>query len=199
MTICRNCGHNLPGDARFCSNCGQPQDTPTSHQEQSLAPDSPKSPPPEQKQGLSRTTKAVIVVIILELPPIGWQLFILGSSQSYSTAFPTFLDTCATRLLAEPLSRCREKRRQEDEHHCLDSSGTHRRCFGQVDHAGRRPGRHHRDDPHRDSRRVRRGLLDEPTRFWWGNGVQPMVDLGSNRGRYHTACHLSRRSGGRTT
>src|SRR5215218_6860416 len=41
----------------------------------------------------------------LELPPIGWQLFILGSSQSYSTAFPTFLDTCATRLLAEPLSR----------------------------------------------------------------------------------------------
>src|SRR5215211_5125452 len=40
----------------------------------------------------------------LELPPIGWQLFILGSSQSYSTAFPTFLDTCATRLLAEPLS-----------------------------------------------------------------------------------------------
>src|SRR5215210_5715116 len=40
----------------------------------------------------------------LELPPIGWQLFILGSSQSYSTAFPTFLDTCATRLLAEPLN-----------------------------------------------------------------------------------------------
>src|SRR5215211_3044629 len=43
----------------------------------------------------------------LELPPIGWQLFILGSSQSYSTAFPTFLDTCATRLLAEPLRRYR--------------------------------------------------------------------------------------------
>jgi hypothetical protein len=39
----------------------------------------------------------------LELPPIGWQLFTLGSSQSDSTAFPLFLDTYATRLLAEPL------------------------------------------------------------------------------------------------
>jgi hypothetical protein len=63
ITYCRNCGNDLPDDARFCSNCGQPQDTPTSHQEQSTAPDSPKSPPPKQKQGLSRTTKAVIVVI----------------------------------------------------------------------------------------------------------------------------------------
>src|SRR5215211_8877691 len=41
----------------------------------------------------------------LELPPIGWQLFILGNSKSDSTAFPLFLDTYATRLLAEPLSR----------------------------------------------------------------------------------------------
>jgi|SRR5215216_115598 len=40
----------------------------------------------------------------LELPPIGWQLFILGSSQSDPTPFPSFLDTYATRLLAEPLS-----------------------------------------------------------------------------------------------
>jgi hypothetical protein len=40
----------------------------------------------------------------LELPPIGWQLFILGSSQSDSTAFPSFLAAYATRLLAEPLS-----------------------------------------------------------------------------------------------
>src|SRR5215218_3105053 len=39
----------------------------------------------------------------LELPPIGWQLFILGNSKSDSTAFPLFLDTYATRLLAEPL------------------------------------------------------------------------------------------------
>jgi hypothetical protein len=39
----------------------------------------------------------------LELPPIGWILFILGSSQSDSTAFPSSLDTYATRLLAEPL------------------------------------------------------------------------------------------------
>src|SRR5215218_1203751 len=40
----------------------------------------------------------------LELPPIGWQLFILGNSKSDSTAFPLFLDTYATRLLAEPVS-----------------------------------------------------------------------------------------------
>jgi hypothetical protein len=38
----------------------------------------------------------------LELPPIGWQLFILENSQSDSTAFPSSLDTYATRLLAEP-------------------------------------------------------------------------------------------------
>jgi hypothetical protein len=41
----------------------------------------------------------------LELPPIGWQLFIRGSSQSDSTAFPSFLATYATRLLAEALKR----------------------------------------------------------------------------------------------
>ena len=46
----------------------------------------------------------VALVWALELPPIGWQLFILGSSQSDSTAFPSFLDTYATRLLAEPLN-----------------------------------------------------------------------------------------------
>src|SRR5215216_4517973 len=45
----------------------------------------------------------------LELPPIGWQLFILGNSKSDSTAFPLFLDTYATRLLAEPLSQHRPK------------------------------------------------------------------------------------------
>ncbi len=41
----------------------------------------------------------------LEAPPIGWQLFALGDSQSDSTAFPSFLDTYATRLLAEALRR----------------------------------------------------------------------------------------------
>src|SRR5215218_5354562 len=41
----------------------------------------------------------------LEVPSIGWQLFILESSQSDSTAFPSCLDTYATRLLTEPLSR----------------------------------------------------------------------------------------------
>jgi hypothetical protein len=47
-------------------------------------------------------------LLVLELPPIGWQLFILGSSQSDSTAFPSFLDTYATRLLAEALSPCHD-------------------------------------------------------------------------------------------
>ena len=32
----------------------------------------------------------------LELPSIGWQLFILDSSQSDPIAFPAFLDTYAT-------------------------------------------------------------------------------------------------------
>src|SRR5215204_4853589 len=39
----------------------------------------------------------------LELPPIGWQLSTLEGSQSDSTAYPSFLDIYATRLLAEPL------------------------------------------------------------------------------------------------
>src|SRR5215217_3983667 len=39
----------------------------------------------------------------LELPSIGWQLFILDSSQSDPIALPAFLDTYATRLLTEPL------------------------------------------------------------------------------------------------
>src|SRR5215218_6657292 len=41
----------------------------------------------------------------LELPSIGWQLFILDSSQSDPIALPAFLDTYATRLLTEPLNR----------------------------------------------------------------------------------------------
>jgi CSLREA domain-containing protein len=40
----------------------------------------------------------------LELPSIGWQLFVLGSSQGDSTASSSLLDTYATRLLTEPLS-----------------------------------------------------------------------------------------------
>src|SRR5215212_3691050 len=39
----------------------------------------------------------------LEAAPIGWQLFILGSCQSDSTAFWLPLDTYATRLLAQAL------------------------------------------------------------------------------------------------
>src|SRR5215216_5995327 len=43
--------------------------------------------------------------VFLEVPSIGWQLFILESYQSDSTAFPSCLDTYATRLLTEPLTR----------------------------------------------------------------------------------------------
>jgi parallel beta-helix repeat protein len=50
----------------------------------------------------------------LELPSIGWQLFILGTPQSDSTAFLQFLDTYATRLLTEPL---RDGSWQEHEYH----------------------------------------------------------------------------------
>src|SRR5215203_4632205 len=40
----------------------------------------------------------------LELPSIGWQLFILGSSPRDQTALPSLLATYTTRLLTEPLS-----------------------------------------------------------------------------------------------
>src|SRR5215217_1635412 len=43
----------------------------------------------------------------LVLPSIGWQLFILDSSQSDPIALPAFLDTYATRLLTEPLTKRR--------------------------------------------------------------------------------------------
>jgi hypothetical protein len=43
-------------------------------------------------------------MIDLEAAPIGWQRFILGSSQSDCTAFLLFLVTKATRLLAQALS-----------------------------------------------------------------------------------------------
>jgi hypothetical protein len=41
------------------------------------------------------------VTVGLEAVPIGWQRFILGSSQSDCTAFLLFLVTKATRLLAQ--------------------------------------------------------------------------------------------------
>src|SRR5215210_5583804 len=47
---------------------------------------------------------------VLELPSIGWQLFALVGSQSDSTASFSSLDTYATRLLTEPLSRPPEPR-----------------------------------------------------------------------------------------
>src|SRR5215217_5524725 len=43
----------------------------------------------------------------LEAAPIGWQLFLLGSSQGDSTAFPLCFDTYATRLLAQALTNFR--------------------------------------------------------------------------------------------
>ena len=39
----------------------------------------------------------------LELPSIGWQLFVLGSSRSDCTVLALLLDTYATRLLTERL------------------------------------------------------------------------------------------------
>src|SRR5215207_11639597 len=48
-------------------------------------------------------------VAYLELPSIGWQLFILGSSPRDQTALPSLLATYTTRLLTEPL-RCRSPR-----------------------------------------------------------------------------------------
>ena len=47
---------------------------------------------------------AVSLRFYLELPSIGWQLFILDNSQSDPIALPAFLDTYATRLLTEPLT-----------------------------------------------------------------------------------------------
>jgi hypothetical protein len=44
-------------------------------------------------------------IFVLELPSIGWQRFVLGSSQNHSTAFLSSLDTYATRLLTEPLTQ----------------------------------------------------------------------------------------------
>jgi hypothetical protein len=56
-------------------------------------------PPPNDSDAAERTE-----VEHLELPSIGWQLFILDSSQSDPIALPAFLDTYATRLLTEPLN-----------------------------------------------------------------------------------------------
>src|SRR5215203_3107916 len=53
---------------------------------------------------MSDSPRFVALVSLLELPSIGWQLFILDRSQSDPKALPAFLDTYATRLLTEPLS-----------------------------------------------------------------------------------------------
>ncbi len=57
----------------------------------------------EQRRSLQKLSVRVSQ-LNLELPSIGWQLFVLGSSQSDSTAFSSLLDTYATRLLTEPLN-----------------------------------------------------------------------------------------------
>src|SRR5215207_6103287 len=74
---------------------------------------------------------------LLELPSIGWQLFILDSSQSDSTAFPSCLDTYATRLLTEALSRTSDRlpcsvRRIEAQPDAASSHGTRSRTRGQA-------------------------------------------------------------------
>src|SRR5215218_5710671 len=63
----------------------------------------PRTSVRQAKTGICRQVARRSVRGSLELPPIGWQLFLLGNSKSDSTAFPSFLDTYATRLLAEPL------------------------------------------------------------------------------------------------
>ena len=62
----------------------------------------------ERWRALKRPALA-LALVILELPSIGWQRFILDSSQSDPIAIPAFLDTYATRLLTEPLSRRRPR------------------------------------------------------------------------------------------
>jgi hypothetical protein len=50
--------------------------------------------------GVNDFDPSILEIRNLELPPIGWQYFVLDSSQGGSVAFPSFLDTYATQLLA---------------------------------------------------------------------------------------------------
>src|SRR5215213_7663268 len=52
----------------------------------------------------TRKLAGVCLAVYLELPPIGWQLFILNSAQSDFKVVPSLLDTYSTHLLAEALS-----------------------------------------------------------------------------------------------
>ena len=79
--------------------------------------------PPRPPEHQARRSRVVLTNRELELPSIGWQLFILDSSQSHSTAFPSCLDTYATRLLTEPLSRKRAMNALESPNPATRSNG----------------------------------------------------------------------------
>src|SRR5215203_4693810 len=82
------------------------------------------------------------------------------------------------------------RERLEDGYHFLDHSRAHSRGSGQTDPAGRRPGRVHRDHPHRNGRRpswrLRRGTVGRDR----GHGVQHLVHPRGHRGGDRTACRL---------
>src|SRR5918997_5479364 len=72
--------------------------------------------------------------------------------------------------------------------HSLDPNRPRGWSAGEVDHAGRRPGWHHSDDPHRDRRRLRGRVPSQPD---WSR--RRRIDLDHHRGyhrRVHTARHL---------
>jgi hypothetical protein len=74
------------------------------------------------------------IIVLLELAPIGWQLFILGNSPNEQSAVSLAFDAFATRLLARPLSL-----RFKQEEFC-DGDKAHRKTL--RDHRFRRL-RHH--------------------------------------------------------
>src|SRR5215203_6013070 len=82
------------------------------------------------------------------------------------------------------------RERLEDGHHLLDHSRAHSRGSGQTDPAGRRPGRVHRDHPHRNGRRpswrLHRGIVGRDR----GHGVQHLVHPRGHHRRNRTACRL---------
>jgi hypothetical protein len=108
LTYCRKCGQDLPGNPRFCSNCGQPQDMSTSEQEQSPAPASSSSPPPEKSQGMSKLTKAVVVIIILVIVA-SW----LGSGNSENTSSSSSEQEDASQSSPSPSPSSEEKTKEK--------------------------------------------------------------------------------------
>jgi hypothetical protein len=72
-------------------------------------------------------------------------------------------------------------------------------ALGKLIMPGDDPGGIIVNDPHRGSRRVHRGLPDEPAGFRRGDGVQRLVDPSSNLGRIILLAIYRAVVGGRTT